>query len=229
MNTVVSANFIKRGLQNPIFSMKTAISYLLQNKDIQYIRKSLSAYYDKNAVDKFAIGASAGIKEIAIYLIIKKYRPSLMIETGVANGVSTYFILKAMHENRTGKLISIDYPNYNPKGYVNEDGKPDAVFIPTGKEPGWLVPTEFKDRFSIMTGKSSDILPQLDFTPDIFYHDSDHSYTNMKFELEWAYMHVKKSGLIMADDTNINSAWVDFLASKNVKKLRLPISTAIKL
>ncbi len=168
------------------------------------------------------------MKEIAIYLIIKKYRPSLMVETGVANGISTYFILKAMHENKIGKLISIDYPNYNKKGYVNEDGKPDMVFIPAGKEPGWIVPIELGDRFSVMIGKSADILPKLDVIPDIFYHDSDHSYTNMKFELEWAYTHVKKRGLIMADDTNTNNAWAEFVASKNVKRLRLPISAAIK-
>mgnify|MGYP001626460673 CR=1 FL=1 len=189
---MVSINFIKRGLQNPIFSIEAAISYLMQKDDIEYIRKSLSAYYDKIALEKFAIGASAGIKEIAIYLIVKKYKPKLMVETGVANGVSTYFILKAMHENKMGKLISIDYPNYNPKGYINEDGKPDAVFIPQGKEPGWLIPTK------------------------------------LKCELEWAYTHVKKGGLIMADDTNTNNAWKDFLSSKNLKILRLPISVAVK-
>ena len=225
---MVSTNFIERGLQNPIFSMKTAISYLLQRNDIEYIRKSLYTYYNKNEFDRFAIGASAGIKEIAIYLIIKRYRPSLIVETGVANGVSTYFILKAMHENKRGKLISIDYPNYNKNGYVNEDGKPDAVFIPAGKEPGWIVPINLRDRFSVMIGKSADILPKLDIIPDIFYHDSDHSYTNMKFELEWAYEHVKDGGIIMADDTNTNSAWDEFIVEKELKRLRLPISAAIK-
>ena len=197
---MVSTNFIERGLQNPIFSMKTAISYLLQRNDIEYIRKSLYTYYNKNEFDRFAIGASAGIKEIAVYLI----------------------------KNKMGKLISIDYPNYNKNGYANEDGKPDAVFIPAGKEPGWIVPINLRDRFSVMIGKSADILPKLDIIPDIFYHDSDHSYTNMKFELEWAYERVKDGGIIMADDTNTNSAWDEFIVEKELKRLRLPISAAIK-
>ena len=87
--------------------------------DIKYIKNALKTKFSEGDFKKYAIGASAGLKEVALYLLVRKYKPKVILETGVANGISTYFILKALHLNGSGKLISIDYPNYNKRGVHN--------------------------------------------------------------------------------------------------------------
>ena len=149
-----------------------------------------------------------------------------MIETGVAQGISTYFILKAMNDNRKGRLISIDYPNRNPEGYVDESGKQDNVYLPHGLEPGWIIPFDstLRNRWTLYIGRSMDVLPKLQYQDiDAFFHDSDHSYFNMKRELAWAAMNMK-SGIIIADDTQLNGAWDEFSARPCMRRIPSPIS-----
>ncbi|ACR41605.1 O-methyltransferase [Saccharolobus islandicus] len=43
-----------------------------------------------------------------IYCLIREIKPQLVIETGVANGISTFLILNAIMKNGNGKLYSID-------------------------------------------------------------------------------------------------------------------------
>lgn len=43
-----------------------------------------------------------------IYCIIRKMKPKIVVESGVANGVSTFFILNAIIKNGVGKLYSVD-------------------------------------------------------------------------------------------------------------------------
>jgi predicted O-methyltransferase YrrM len=227
---MVSKNAIKRALSNPLFTVKTAIYYLLFKDDVGYLRKQLATRYSERDIKNFSIGASVGLKEVAIYLIVRKFKPRFMVETGVANGISTYFILKAMDDNGFGRLISIDLPNYNKKGYITSEGTCDGVYIPKEYKPGWVVPASLTKRWSLLLGKSKEKLPTINGKIDAFYHDSEHSYDNMMFEFEWAYSHLKVGGILLADDTNRNSAFTDFCRKYNdkVRRLKLPISCAIK-
>lgn len=128
----------------------------------------------------------------------------------MAQGISSYFFLKALDLNGTGKLISIDYPNRDPEGYRYE-GKVDHVYVPRELPPGWLVPDSLRVRWDLRLGKSSEVLPTLDMEIQLFQHDSEHSYQNMMFEYEWALQHVEKGGVISSDDINWNSAFQEFL------------------
>ena len=47
---------------------------------------------------------------IPLYFLVRLIKPEIMIETGVHRGVSSLFILQAMHENDKGILYSIDLP-----------------------------------------------------------------------------------------------------------------------
>lgn len=49
-------------------------------------------------------------------------------------------------------------------------------------------------------------------SPDIFIHDSEHSYQNMMFEFSWAANNVRPGGLILSDDVSWNDAFEDFLS-----------------
>ena len=44
---------------------------------------------------------------------------------------------------------------------------------------------------------------------DIFIHDSRHTYDHMKFEFDLAYPHIRRGGLLLADDALWNSAFQD--------------------
>ena len=216
--------FIK-ALKHPVFTTSTLIAYLMMYNDIKYIKNALKTKFSEEDFKKYAMGASAGLKEVALYLLVRKYKPKLIVETGVANGISTYFVLKALHLNGSGKLISIDYPNYNKGGYITSEGKVDNTYIPKDLPPGWIVPKIYKDRWDLRLGKSSDILPKIKKSLDMFIHDSEHSYSNMMFELKWALAHIK-NGVIICDDADQNNAFKDFIKENEdvLRIIRAPIA-----
>ena len=65
-----------------------------------------------------------------IYVIVRLLRPNCIVETGVAAGVSSTFILEALNRNDRGELYSIDLPSTARC----EDGW--KYWAPPGKEPG---------------------------------------------------------------------------------------------
>jgi len=65
-----------------------------------------------------------------LYCIIRATKPEIIVETGVANGASSTFILSALEKNNKGKLFSIDLPSKD---------------IQT-KEIDWLIPNNLKYR-----------------------------------------------------------------------------------
>lgn len=166
------------------------------------------------------VGGYFGPKELLLFSVIRKFKPVRIVETGVAQGVSSYAILKALQLNGQGKLISIDLPNRNPNGYRYHDGTLDTVYTPPDLMPGWLVPEELRKFWVLKLGRSSEVLPTLDGSVDMFFHDSEHSYENMAFEYNWAYSHLSKGGIITSDDIGWNTAFRDFAeAHKDMKPI----------
>jgi predicted O-methyltransferase YrrM len=152
---------------------------------------------------------------LRLYRLLRDARPDVAVETGVCNGVSTAFLLLALEDNGAGELHSIDLPEVAGAEYEEGmfwDGKGGAV-IPPGKEPGWMVPPELRDRWHLVLGRSQDELPPLlDRVSriDFFMHDSEHSYECMSFEFRTAWAALREDGLLVADDVNVNSAWAEF-------------------
>jgi predicted O-methyltransferase YrrM len=138
-----------------------------------------------------------------LYTIVRVLKPSTVVETGVATGVSTTLILKALSLNRSGHLFSIHMPNLDP-----------LARLPEGKNVGWLVPDDLKERWHLTLGLSKDelkpLLQELG-SIDLFLHDSEHSYENMMFEFKTAYSFLRKQGILLADDITANNAFRDFL------------------
>jgi len=176
-------------------------------KDIQ---TKLTATFSLDEIERHATGVYFSAHAAFLFLTVRKFVPSVVVETGVAQGVSSYVILKALQTNGKGKLISIDLPNRNPEGYVSRDGTRNAVYTPQGLEPGWLVPSELRTFWELKLGASSEVLPTISIPIDVFYHDSEHSYENMTFEYEWAYNHLKEGGILASDDVKWNNAFLDF-------------------
>ncbi len=139
-----------------------------------------------------------------LYRLCRIIKPDLIIETGVAYGVSSSYILKALHDNNNGKLISID-TNFRP--WQSEE------------MIGAAIPKNLRDRWELKIGSSADVLEKVlenNLPVDIFLHDSLHTYKNMYYEFEKAWPHIKKEGFLLSDDITSNNALNDFC--KKIKK-----------
>jgi predicted O-methyltransferase YrrM len=167
---------------------------------------------------------------LRLYAVLRKLRPRVAVETGVCNGVSTAFLLLALHANGTGELHSLDLPEIAGEDYepgMFWDGKGGAV-VPAGKEPGWMVPERLRSRWHLTLGRSQDELSALlerVGTIDFFMHDSEHSEACMRFEFETAWAALREGGVLAADDVTANAAFADFAA----RERREPVELGPKL
>jgi predicted O-methyltransferase YrrM len=124
------------------------------------------------------------------YALAKILKPAIVVETGVGAGVSSWTILKAMEENGTGRLVSIDLPT------------PNTELLP---DVGYLVPADLRHRWDLRTGPSNRLLPQTLKELgeiDMFQHDSRHSYSNQLSEYTTAWRSIKSSGILVSDDVS---------------------------
>lgn len=148
-----------------------------------------------------------------LYAVIRATRSRVVIETGVASGVSSAYILRALAVNGAGRLYSIDLPNVQ-----------EGSVLPEGRQPGWIVPESLRERWVLQLGDSLELLPRLlgslDHV-DVFLHDSDHSYDCMTAEYELAFPKLAAGGLLMSDDTHLHTAWDDFCGRHKLRPNRL--------
>jgi len=147
-----------------------------------------------------------------LYLAVRFAKPRIMVETGVFDGRSSAVILRALEENGSGELISIDLPAVKPiKG--STDSFPNST-LPPGCDPGWLVPEYLRSRYTLMLGDSKSYLPQV-FAKhgqvDIFFHDSLHTFAHQYFEYETAWPHLPENGLLISDAVLFSHAFHKFL------------------
>lgn len=149
-----------------------------------------------------------------LYCAVRALRPESIIETGVSHGASSWIILNALHKNRHGRLYSIDLPNHDTNFNYN--------FSNGVLQTGWVVPETLRNRWQLLLGSSGELLPQLlnRLTEiDMFFHDSDHSYANMKFEFGQALPFLAKTGLIISDDVQKNPAFSEFAGEQNLRAI----------
>ncbi len=161
-----------------------------------------------------------------LYALTRLIRPFCILETGVAAGVSTTLILLALEANGSGMLHSVDLPNYDIElGRQHQEyySKPISR-IPEGRQPGYLVPSQLKDRWRLHVGRSADVLPRL-MTElgevDLFLHDSEHTYQNMMFEFHTVWPHLREGGFLLSDDIDWNQAFKEFADKVGADPIRL--------
>ncbi|MCI4335774.1 MAG: class I SAM-dependent methyltransferase [Thermoplasmata archaeon] len=167
-----------------------------------------------------ALGSSPGgradsYSEI-LYLILRLARPTVVVETGVAMGYSSAYLLQALHDNADGTLYSIDLPTTDPEGRIDGDGVRDRTHVRAPQETGAVVPDDLRDRWKLSLGPSNPLLPELLEklgSVDVFFHDSDHSYQNMIWEYRVAWPKIRPGGYLLTDDITRNQAFEEFVAS----------------
>lgn len=136
------------------------------------------------------------------YVICRALRPRNVVETGVGSGVTTSFILQALAANGEGHLWSIDLPPIGAEQFA-----------------GSFVPQHLRTRWTLIRGRSRDVLPRLlqDFSAvDVFLHDSLHTTRNMTFEFQTAWQKLPAGGVLLSDDIHMSKAFARFIFSKQV-------------
>lgn len=151
---------------------------------------------------------SARLDRIGLYVVTRLIEPDIVVETGVATGQSSLFILEALNRNNNGKLYSFDagIEVLNQKPYNR---------IYNADEIGWIVNGPLRDRWELVIGDSVEemksLLPEIP-PVDLFYHDSLHEYDHMYSEYEIVSNHLREGGILMSEDIHRNRAWNDFLS-----------------
>jgi predicted O-methyltransferase YrrM len=132
------------------------------------------------------------------YLICRTLASAVVLETGVAYGVSSTFLLRATQLNGQGRLSSIDLPPL-------AEGADQHV--------GFLVPSEVKQYWTLYRGSTKRLLPQLLRelkSVDVFVQDSLHTDRNISAELEMVWPFLRPGGVLVIDDIENNAAFARF-------------------
>src|SRR5258706_4510995 len=129
------------------------------------------------------------------YAVSRALHPRVVVETGVAYGVTSAYILQALAENGEGELHSVDLPPL---------GRDAAEYV------GFLVSSELRRRWNLHTGPARKLLPGILREVgriDAFVHDSLHTYAHMKWEFQAALSAMRDGGILIADDIEGNRAF----------------------
>lgn len=135
-----------------------------------------------------------------LYALVRKVRPEVFLETGVANGLSSYLILSAMKSNSFGKLVSVDIRN----------------------DVGQLVAPTLKDRWELVILGEGNAPRKVEkvierYRPlDVFFHDSAHTYRAQSREFRQAWVSLRGKGYLLSDDVDSSYAFLDFAKSVGV-------------
>lgn len=125
-----------------------------------------------------------------LYQAVRALRPSVVVETGVADGLSSYLILAALRRNGHGHLHSFDIdPN---AGRLVEDRSRWTLTISPADAP--------EATFKRALGTLGPI--------DVFFHDADHRYMNQIFEYQTVWPLMRSGGLFASDDIDDSRAFI---------------------
>ena len=132
-----------------------------------------------------------------LYAYILYSKPSVVIETGVANGITTNVIMRAL-EVTGGSLHSFDV-----------DPRTENVYQGKGSWSFHLLKGNFEQDLVNQVAMIGEV--------DLWIHDSNHGYQWQAFEYNLAISKLHSGGLLVSDDIDASTAWG--MASKsNFKK-----------
>ncbi len=157
------------------------------NKSVEYRAEDLKNEFPVNW------NSEANLR-VALYLFVRILKPSLIVETGTANGSSAAAICAGLSANDFGKLISVDVKDSSAILVAENDRR----FLALEKTQGSTA--ELKR----ICRSGSEMYPGL----KIFLHDSDHSYFG-QYE-DYTLAASEGFNLILSDDIDASLAFSDF-------------------
>lgn len=140
-----------------------------------------------------------------LYYMTRILQPERTVETGVANGHSTYALLRAIQANGAGRLHSVDVD-------------PDVgQLVPESLRSGWQLhvidPAKPEEGLRRILSSNAPI--------NLFLRDSDHRYLQMLFEFQEASRHLAHDGWLVTDDADTTHAFIDFCDRAGVQPVIL--------
>ena len=135
-----------------------------------------------------------------LFALVRLTKPQNLVESGVASGVSSTFLLLGIKANSVGVLHSIDFPVFRKGSRGNE-----SWAIPQGMSSGWAVPSMLRSRWDLRQGRSEDLLKPLlkeVGMVDLYCHDSPVDIKHFEFEMKSIRKHLRPGSLVVADNTD---------------------------
>ncbi len=135
----------------------------------------------------------------AVWCVALHTRPRVVVETGVAHGVTSRIVLEVLAQNDLGHLWSIDLPfpfDHRLHG-----------------ETGIVITDACRTRWSYLEGSSKQRLPPLIDEVEhveMFIHDSLHTAENTLFEMEQAASAMAPGGVMLVDDIDSHMGFAKF-------------------
>jgi predicted O-methyltransferase YrrM len=131
-----------------------------------------------------------------LYAVTRERRPSVILETGVANGYSTVTLLAALARNGSGALHSTDVV------------ETPAPLLTSAERASWhyhrIGQNKPRKQFADLVASLGPI--------DLFFHDSDHTYAWQRFEYETIAGKLSPDAVLISDDVDASYAFLDFCA-----------------
>lgn len=184
------------------------------NERIRVVRKTwgftkgIFAKKSVPSVDWFAF------ERVLIYVLIRHLRPATVLETGVYYGGNSAFALLALHKNKAGRMISIDYPDSGIRASGNTAWRHglvgDTELYNPELRPGFMVPEYIREAWTLIEGDSLSVIPTLEEHFDFYIHDSDHSMRFLSRELAAAWPKLSPDATILVDDVDWSNAFFAF-------------------
>ena len=122
-----------------------------------------------------------------LYLYIQHARPRVVVETGVANGITSNVIMSLL-EKYGGELHSFDI-----------DPKTRNAYAGSGNWKFHLIQGNHRESLKNQVSNLGKI--------DLWIHDSNHGYSWQTFEYQLAVKHLANDGVLVSDDIDSSTAW----------------------
>jgi predicted O-methyltransferase YrrM len=133
-----------------------------------------------------------GSTALLLHAVVRVLTPTTVLETGVADGLSSALVLAAMDANGTGELHSIDIAH----------------------DVGRLVADRTRWRLHVVEpnrpSACAEVITQLPAL-DIFFHDGNHALDYQAAEYAAAWPRLRPGGVLLSDDIDWSYAFLDFL------------------
>lgn len=174
---------------------ETAESVFLNSKKLIQERES------SNSTTNFPSYFNTNAKTLELLeLSVKLLKPKIVVETGIANGISSRRILSSFKSQSLSesRLYSMDID----LKVLSSDLESNSQFK--------FLKIDRKNNFE----KALKAVPGL---IDIFFHDSYHSYHNQYLEYCLAWERLSPCGIIISDDINWSNAFLDFCEHWGIK------------
>jgi len=149
---------------------------------------------------------------VILFGLVRLEKPDTVVETGLAAGVSTAFLLAGLIENGGGALYSIELPADRAGEGAHADG---ARFDWPRRGAGWAIPEAIRNSrlasHHRIEGDARTALPALlARLPglDLFFHDDLHTPPHMLWEYETVWPKLRPNGWLVSDDSNFG--WIRF-------------------